>query len=313
MDIDRLSLRLKEICSNTTPGDKHADLLSNIQSELSAGSFQLSLSRKGWYRVGGVVNNAGGWIAEKLEDWAGADGSDIFELVEKYKDSGYRVTRQNGVTHYFTSSIGDDPHQFVQLEVEEVTEVLDRNLIEPDYFPDTIEEFIDPEEFPRLNSTDVIRHYYIFRRVTDIQNFIERMSEDCDNELPIQRWFADWKRSSAAEKDLFCQHWVLTLREYLDGYGEPRMEAKPVSTFSGVVNELDPDKSMRGSVLANAIHELDHQLGYPMAWYFFMLSRKKVSPVIAEAIHNDMQGAYAYLPPRDLKVLNEWMDNPYSV
>jgi hypothetical protein len=50
-----------------------------------------------------------------------------------------------------------------------------------------------------------------------------------------------------------------------------------------------------------------------MAWYFFMLTRKKVSPRIAEAIHNDMQGAYAYLAPRDLKVLNDWMAEPYNV
>jgi hypothetical protein len=91
------------------------------------------------------------------------------------------------------------------------------------------------------------------------------------------------------------------------------MEAKPVSTCVDKLEELDPDNTMQGAELANAIHAFDHQVGYPMAWYFYLLTRKKVSPRIAEAIHNDMQGAYAYLPSRDLDILNDWVADPYSV
>ena len=138
-------------------------------------------------------------------------------------------------------------------------------------YPETLEEFVEPDDFPRLNPVETIKRYYLFRRVTDIQDFIERMNKDSEFELPIQRWFKDWQRSSAAEKTLFCQQWVLALREYTDGYGEPRMEVKPMFTYGGAIDELDPDNTTRGSVLANAIHELDRQLGYPMAWYFLSM------------------------------------------
>lgn len=312
-EIEQLSKMLSEICSDAIPADDHSVLLEKIRQQLPHKSFQLSLSRGGWYRVGAVINAAGECVADKLEDWIDAEGLELAELVEKYADSGYKVTRLNGTTHYFTAATGSKPDQFIQLEVEEINEVLDRNLIEADYYPESREEFVEPDDFPRLSPVETIKRYYIFRRVTDIQDFVERMNKDSEFELPIQRWFKDWQRSSAAEKTLFCQQWVLALREYTDGYGEPRMEAKPIATYCDAIDELDPDNTTRGSILANAIHGIDRQLGYPMAWYFLMLSRKKVSPRIAEAIHNDLQGAYAYLPARDLKILNEWIAAPYSV
>ena len=312
-EIEQLSHLFSEICSVAVPMDDHSVLLENIQQQLPDKSFQLSLSRGGWYRVGAVVNAAGESVADKLEDWIDDEALELSELVEKYADSAYKVTRLNGTTHYFTATTGTDPDQFIQLEVEEITEVVDRNLIEADYYPETLEEFVEPDDFPRLSPVETIKRYYIFRRVTDIQDFIERMNKDSEFELPMQRWFKDWKQSSAGEKTLFCQHWVLALREYTDGYGEPRMEAKPISTCADAIEEVDPDNTTRGSILANTIHSVDRQLGYPMAWYFLMLSRKKVSPRIAEAIHNDLQGAYAYLPARDLKILNEWIAAPYTV
>ena len=197
--------------------------------------------------------------------------------------------------------------------MEEIVEVVERNLIEPSHIPETAEEFLEPENIPLLQPARVIRQFYRFRRITDIQHFVNSMSEDSEDILPIQRWFHDWVQSSASEKSPFCDQWVMALREYTDGYGEPRMEAKPISTYVGNLTEIDPDNAMRGSNLANAIHAFDRQAGYPMAWYFYMLARKKVSPRIAEAIHNDLQGAYAYLAPRDITILGQWMADPYSV
>lgn len=313
VEIEQLIHRLEQICSITKPEENHAGLINNIQKELSDTPFQLSLSRGGWHRVGGLINESGELVAEKLDKWVNDKSMEIPDLLEKYREAGYKVTRQNGTTHYFTATTGSEADQFIQLEVEEIKEVLERNLVDIEYVPETLDEFIDPDDFPRFESQVVINQRYIFRRITDIENYVRRMNEDSEYELPIQRWFLDWKRSSASENGPFCQHWVMSLREYTDGYGEPRMEAKPISTYDGTVEVLDPDNTMRGSALANSIHDFDRQLGYSMAWYFFMLSRKKVSPRIAEAIHNDMQGAYAYLAPRDLKVLNEWFAEPYSV
>jgi hypothetical protein len=313
VESDPLSSKLADICAQTQPEDNHAALVESIQQALSREPFLLSLSRGGWFRNGGVITATGECIGQKLDHWLETEALDVSQLWERYQNAGYKITRQNGVTHYFTASTGSEPSDFIQLEVEEIVEVIDRNLLEPGHQPDTLEDILEPEDYPRLYPTEVFKHYYRFRRLTPIHAFIDRMAEDSEYELSIQRWFSDWKHSSAGEKTPFCRQWVLGLREYIDGYGEPRWEAKPISTFGGEIHELDPDDTMRGSKLANAIHSFDRQLDYPMAWYFFMLSRKKVSPRIAEAIHNDMQGTYAYLSPRDLKVLNDWMAAPYNV
>jgi hypothetical protein len=250
---DQLSPRLADICSQAQPGENHTTLLESIQQAIPGEPFLLSLSRGGWYRTGGLIDGAGEYIASKLDVWLEAEALDVPHLWEKYQDAGYKVTRQNGVTHYFTAVTGNDPDDYIQLEVEEIVEVIDRNLLEPEHLPDTLEELIEPEEYPRLYPTEIVKHYYRFRRLTPIREFIERMAEDSEYELPIQRWFADWKRSSAGERTPFCQQWVLALREYTDGYGEPRWEAKPMPTFSGEIQELDPDNTMLGSKLANAI------------------------------------------------------------
>lgn len=314
MQIDeQLSQRLTEVCTLSLPDSNHEALLANICQAIPEKNFHLSLSRDGWHRLGGVFDNYGERVAYKLEDWYQAQGLDLFDLVEKYQDSGYQVSTLNGTTHYFTACTGNEPGQFIQLEIEEITEVVDRNLIEPSHIPDTVDELLEPDDFPKLEPARIIRHYYRFRRITDIEDFIARMGEDSEHILPVHRWFTDWIHSSASEKSVFCEQWVMALREYTDGYGEPRMEAKPISASPGELDELDPDITMRGSKLANAIHAFDRQAGYPMAWYFYMLTRKKVSPRIAEAIHNDLQGAYAYLAPRDVIILNQWIADPYSV
>lgn len=317
MTLESLAPRLEEICAQSMPVADHASLLKSVESVIPGQQFQLSLSRSGWYRVGGLMDAEGKMISPKLDEWLEGEGLDSHELWDKYKGAGYQVTRQNGATLYFTASQSDDPSDFIQLEVEEISEVIHRNFLEPGHIPETREELMEPEEYTPLTSTDLVQHFYRFRRVTSIRDYVARMVEDSEFTLPIQRWFADWQHSSAGEKAVFCQQWVMALREYTDGYGEPRMEAKPIpcigKEFNEALEELDPDNTMRGSTLANAIHSFDRQAGYPMAWYFFMLTRKKVSPRTAEAIHNDLQGAYAYLAPRDLKILNHWMAEPYSI
>ena len=55
------------------------------------------------------------------------------------------------------------------------------------------------------------------------------------------------------------------------------------------------------------------RLGYPFAWFFHMLTDKRISQRLAEAVHADLMGAYAYLPGRDIKVLQDWYDRPYGV
>mgnify|MGYP000606213460 CR=1 FL=1 len=71
--------------------------------------------------------------------------------------------------------------------------------------------------------------------------------------------------------------------------------------------------AIRVAPLAVAIHRYDSALGYPMAWYFMMLSGKTPDHAIASAILADQEGEYDYLPERDIAVLTHWAREPYAV
>ncbi|MEJ2621230.1 MAG: hypothetical protein P8163_13480 [Candidatus Thiodiazotropha sp.] len=106
----------------------------------------------------------------------------------------------------------------------------------------------------------------------------------------LQRFFRDWSASSAGDHGLFCAHWILALREYLDSDGEYCLSAKPYSTFQDDPSAVVPDETPQGAELANAIHGYDRVVGGPFAWYFNMLSGKSKNFTLAEAVLKDQMG-----------------------
>ncbi len=314
MEVETDFIRLARTCARSMPATGHEILIRNLKRIAPGLSFQQVLTRGGWYRVGGVVNEQGRRVADNLVEWIERESAgDIHTLLNKCAETPYFATRLNGQTHYLVAVTGDRACDFVQLEVEEVQEVLDRALVEPETYPDDLEELIDPVHYTRMPFEPVASCRYLLRRVTPLASYLKNLTANLDTRVPVERFLEDWDRSSAGEPGRFCKHWILNLREYTDGYGEPVMQAQPVPTFSGELDELDPDASLYGADLANLIHDFDRAAGYPMAWYFHMLVCKKVSPRVAEAIHNDLTGAYDYLPARDVKVLRDWVATPYGV
>lgn len=308
---------LVRLCKETDPQQGHSQLLAGLDQLFPDLAFTPVLSRSGWYRLGGVVDAGAQRISDKLVDWVEAEsGDDVMQLYHKYAEQGLCATRLNGITHYLVAQTGTRPQDFIQLEVEEVEERVHRPLFEPDAqadkLPDLIEELIDPLEYTHLDPVQVSPPRYLFRRIIPIADYLDSFPEEMDIEPPILRFMSDWAHSSAGETVPFCQHWVLAFREYTDGYGEPRFHAKPITTYSGEIETIGDDVS-RGARLANLIHALDRQIGYPMAWYFFMLSHKQISFQIAESIHQDLMGAYDYLPGRDVKLIQQWYDRSYGV
>jgi len=183
----------------------------------------------------------------------------------------------------------------------------------PDWYPDSLEELLDPVDFPRLSPTPVGAPFYRFRRVTPIASLLDATAEEPGSFSALRRFLEDWEQSSAAEGEHFCRHWVLALREYMDRDGEVRQTATPVSTFSGTLPELPPGERLGGAELARAIHAYDRIVGYPFAWFFHMLSRQAENYQLARAVLRDLMGAYDYLPARDLKVLRQWEARSYAV
>lgn len=305
---------LREACREAEPDNRQQGLLDSLRAVAPALQFQLILSRGGWHRLGGVVDADGRRIAQHLDLWLEEEaGDDVDILLSKYLDCGYQITRLHGLTHYLVAPLSDRPDDFLQLEVEELQAVFERPLFDLDNPPENVADILEPDGYQALEPVPLGKPFYDCRRLTHIADFIKRMAGESESELPLQRLFRDWKNSSAVEEGHFCQHWRMSLREYIDPYGEPVLLAKPKPVFAGELPEMEPGATTRGAALANYIHDFDRRVGYPMAWYFYMLCRKKVSTRITQAIYNDLQGAYAYLPARDLKILNAWIDAPYTV
>lgn len=307
---------LREACIKAEPDSRQQGLLDSLHRVAPDLQFQLILSRGGWHRMGGVVDAEGRRVAQHLDLWLQTEaGDDVDLLLSKYLDRDYKITRLHGMTHYLVAPLSDRPDDFLQLEIEELQEEFERPLFDLDNPPESVADILEPDAYQALEPVPLGRPFYDCRKLTHVADFIERMAGETDTNtnLPLQRMFRDWQNSSAAEEGHFCHHWRMSLREYMDPYGEPVLLAKPKPVFVGELPELEPGAATRGATLANYIHDFDRRVGYPMAWFFYMLCQKKVSTRIARAIYNDLQGAYAYLPPRDLKILNAWIDDPYVV
>lgn len=305
---------LTQLCDDIQPQQGMDALVAAVNSLMPGLDFMAVLSRSGWHRLGGVVDANYQRVTGNIVQWVEQEyGDDIDELVASCAEAGYFATRISGKTHYLTAAIGDAPEDYVQLEIEELQERLDRPLLDPDWFPDSVEEFLEPVDYPRLEAEPVGPPYYQFRRITRIAGLLPRGQGVSRDIRGLKRFFRDWANSSAGEQDVFSQHWVLSLREYVDREGVRQLMAKPVPTFAGELPDLPGGGNLRGAQLAKAIHAYDRRLGYPFAWYFMMLSRSGRNYALAGAVLADQIGAYEYLPSRDLKVLREWEQRPYGV
>ncbi|MBK1717666.1 hypothetical protein [Thiocystis violacea] len=306
-----LETRMARTCQTMEAADGIEALVGAIQSLMPDLEVAHAMTRSGWHRLGGVVDLDGRRIAHNITEWAEAEsGGDIDELMFKLSDARYFATRLNGQTHYLVARTGPLARDFIQIEIEQLQEVLDRTISDPDWFPDSIADFVDPLDFPRLEPEPVGQPRWLFRRLLRVPDLIA--SRDASPRLA--RFLDDWDRSSAVESEGFCHHWVLAIREYQDRDGDGHLSAKPVAALQERRPPALPDAEVaRGAGLANQIHGFDRELGYPFAWYFHMLTNRQVSHKLAEAVHADLMGAYAYLPARDLKILRDWYQDPYGL
>ena len=304
-----LELHLGELCASVPAPFDPASLAAQVQDLQPDLQVRHVLTRGGWHRLGGVVDLDGLRVAHHILEWAQAEsGGDIDDLMFKLADRRLFATRLNGRTHYLVAPTGPAPEDFIQIEIEEVQEVLDRCITDPDWFPDSIAEFADPLDFPHLEPEPVGEPRLLFRRLLRVPDLLA--SGDAGSRL--RRFLADWGRSSASESEPLCAHWVLSIREYQDRDGEGHVTAKPVPVVQDAIPALPSGEVARGAQLANQIHGFDRALGYPFAWYFHMMTNPKVSHRLAEAVHADLMEAYAYLPARDLKILRDWYADPYG-
>lgn len=301
----------------TPPRPHHTALLEAANRMVPECPFRHALTRGGWYRPGGVIRPDGTRLADDLETWAEAElddcGGDMDQLLERHADDGLLATRHAGRTHYFVAPIGGAPAEFLQLEVEEVQEVLDRRLIDPANPPADLPELTDPMHPLALDPQPVERPRYRFRRLTDVRQALARQPAPVGGQSALGRFMAEWTASSAGAQGHFCDHWIVAVREHQDRYRNSVLHAAPVSRHGRKLKSFHWQPEARGTALAEQLHAFDRAAGYPCAWYFHLVASGLTPHAVAYGVAEDLRADFRYLSEGDLAILEHWLRQPYSV
>lgn len=300
-----------------SPRPHHAALLETVSRLISGCAFRHALERGGWYRPGGIIAADGAPVADALEAWAqsGLDacGGDFDELVERHADSGLLVTRHTGRTHYFVAACGPAPVDFLQLEVEELQEVLDRELIDIDRPPLDMQELLEPVAPVLLDAQAVGAPHYRFRRLIDVRQIIARASVAEGRAAGLLRMIAEWTHSSAAARGHFSDHWIVGLREHQDRYRNPVLSVAPVSRHARKLKPFQWNAELSGVQMSAQLHAFDRAAGYSAAWYFHLVAGNFTPPGVAYAVARDIEAGFSYLPDTEVELVRSWVAAPYSV
>lgn len=314
-----LERHIAELCARTTVVGDPTAMARELSALVPDSGFREALVRGGWYRLGGVIDGAGKRIVSDIDQWAEAElaahGGDFQALAESHAGEDLRSTRLIGKTHYWVATIGRGATEFLQVEIEEFQEVMGPPLFDGDELPSSIEELVDGCSASRPDRGEPIPlgiRFYSLRRVTDVAEFLERMRAQKPEPQAVHRFCEGWDNSSAGATSQFANHWILAVREHLDHHRQPILQAAPVPALNGVPPRFEGAFGVRGLALHQALQQFDRQAGYPMAWFFHMLTTKAVPHAVAAAVVEDMQSGFRYLPERDVDVIKGWLRRPYG-
>lgn len=308
-----LSHAIGEMCVRVPVAAGPAALARELAVIAPQLAFREVLSRGSWYRLGGVVDGTSHHVADDLERWAAkelaARGDDFQALAEDYADKNLRATRLNGKTHYWIAATGEGAADFLQLEIEELQEAVCHPLFAGEA-PTSLEEIVDPPE--SCAQSPIGAPFYALRRLTDVGDFLGRMRAQKAEPQAVHRFVEDWGQSSAGNATDFANHWVLAVREQLDRYRQAQLAAVPVAAVNGAPPQFHTAFGAQGLALHKSLQAFDRQAGYPMAWFFHMLTTKTVPHAVAGAVIDDVAAGFGYLPERDVMVVKRWLYRPYG-
>ncbi len=300
-----------------SPRPHHSKLLEIANAVRPGCHFKHALFRGGWYRPGGVIAADGRLIADNLDAWARAElddcDGDMQELVERHASSGLLVTRHTGRTHYFVAAYGSQPADFLQLEVEELQEVLDRHLIDTAHLPEDLQELTEPLLPEVVDAQAVGAPRYRFRRLIDMRQTVGKLSAIDGRNAGLLRLMSEWMSSSAATRGHFSDHWLIGLREHQDRYRNPVISLSLISRHARELKSFQWNIGLAGVEMAAQLQAFDRAAGYTSAWYFHLLAGTLTPPKIAYALERDLEAGFNYLPDTEVALLKSWINAPYSV
>jgi hypothetical protein len=309
--------QLAKICKSTVPGLDDEFLLAKLQSLNPSYPMRLAKVGEEWYRLGGVVDMDGNRIANDLVEWTERTyiecGKNLQTLIDHARQQKLIATRQTGNTLHFVVQTGPKAEQFVQIDIDKTHEVSDRLLVNEHNPPEDLEEFIDPLDPECIEAFGVGAARYFYRRKADVAIFMDEINKYHIEEHPVQRFMDDWNRSSAQQKVVLSEDWIIRPYRNTGRFGEQIINVEIINAQQKNVPQLEDINGKKGTSLHNLLTRFDRQAGYPFAWFFYMVKGKLVSPHTGGAVFKDVSGDFSYLPERDVAVLKDWINTPYSV
>lgn len=295
------------------PRPHHSALLAAVGRLVPDCEFRFALTRGGWYRPGGVIRPDGERVADDLETWAEASlaecGGDLMECLDRHAGEALLATRHAGLSHYFVGAYGTGAADFMQLEVEELQEVLDRRLIDPDDPPADLAELTDPLKPLTVAAQPVGRPRYRYRRLTDIRGILAGQVAPGAEPSPLARFLEEWESLGGGR---FSDHWIMALREHTDRYGNTVLDATPVPRHARKLKTFHWHDEARGIALGDQVHAFDRSAGFTGAWYFHMVAGGLVPHAVAYALKADLSEGFGYLSDAAIRLLDSWVERPYA-
>lgn len=312
-----LGQELAGLCKSTPATPDDALLLAALRAHYPDLDFRLTRSDDEWYRIGGIVDARGDRLARDISEWAERAylecGRNYRTLLRYCRENGLMATRHLGRTLYLVVALGETAQDFLQVEIDRVQEVRDRLLVGADGAPADLEELIDPLEPVEVEPEPLGPVVYVYRRKTEAAVFMAELDRHHAGKHPAGRFMDDWNRSSAGRNRPFCHEFNLKLHRHRGRYGERKMDVGVMAVQPQVLPLMEHHSTKKGTALQAALAHFDRQAGFPFAWYFYMVAKRYVPPLLAESVHRDLDGDFAYLPHRDAAVLRDWIADPYFV
>lgn len=173
-------------------------------------------------------------------------------------------------------------------------------------------------EYPELQKKIVrIQEYDLDAGVQTAADvpFLELCPDWLDRQPGAFRLFQDWAESSAGrEGHLFCDHWYLTAGTWKEK-GEQQYSLIPQwSDADGGLDlpEIKPDWKASPYGVMESLAQFDKQVGYPFAWFFYMLHGNRISHSAGGVIANAIKDGLLNFPGHDKDVLLRWRIKQYG-
>ncbi|MEQ1557679.1 MAG: hypothetical protein ABL933_01905 [Methyloglobulus sp.] len=309
--------QIAKLCKQILPSADDELLLAKLQELIPSHKVRLARIGDEWYRLGGIVDMQGNRIAQDLVEWTERTfincGKNLQTLIEHAQEEKLIATRQTGNTLHFVVQTGTKAEDFIQIDIDKTHEISDRLLVSEHNPPEDLEEFIDPLNPDCLEAFSIGAARYSYKRKTDVAVFMDEINKYHIEEHPVQRFMDDWNRSSAQQKAVLSDDWIVRPFRNTGRFGEQIINVEIVNTQQKNVLQMKDVSGKKGTSLANLLTRFDRQVGYPFAWFFYMVKGKLVLPQTGVAVYTDVNGDFSYLPERDVAVLKDWVNAPYSV